>query len=67
MYRVVKVKYKNGALIPEKPLDLQEGKEFLVRIIDVEERRRILEKYRGALGRVDPELIEEALEEAEHL
>ncbi len=67
MYRVVKVKYKNGALIPEEPLDLQEGKEFLIRIIDIEERRRILEKYRGALGRVDPELIEKALEEAEHL
>ena len=65
--KVIKVKYKDGVLVPEEPLDLEENKELLVKIIDVEERRRILEKYRGALGRVDPELLEEAIEEAEHL
>ena len=63
---VIRVKYRVGVLMPEKPLDLEEDKELLVKIIDVEERR-ILEKYRGILGRVDPELLDEAVEEAEHL
>ena len=53
--------------MPEEPLDLEGNKGLLIEIIDVEERKRILEKYRGILGRVDPELLEEAIEEAEHL
>jgi len=65
--RIIKVRYKNGVLVPEEPLNLQEGKELLIKIIDVEERRKILEKYRGALGCVDQKLIEEAIEEAEHI
>jgi predicted DNA-binding antitoxin AbrB/MazE fold protein len=65
--KVIRVKYEKGILKPLEPLDLEEDKELLVKIIDVEGRRRILEKYRGALGRVDPELLEEAIEEAEHL
>jgi len=65
--RVVRVRYKGGVLVPEEPLDMEEDKELLVKIIDVEKRRRVLEKYRGALGRIDPKLLEEAIEEAEHL
>jgi len=65
--KVIRVRFRGGVLVPEEPLDLEEGKELLIKIIDVEERRRMLEKYRGALGRVDPELLEEAIEEAEHL
>ncbi len=53
--------------MPGEPLNYEEGKELLVRVIDVEERRKILEKYRGILGLVDPELVEEAIREAEHL
>ncbi len=67
MSKVIKVRYRGGVLVPEKPLDVEEGRELLVKIIDVEERRRILEKYRGILGRVEQELVEEAIEEAEHL
>ncbi len=67
MSKVVRVRYKGGVLVPEEPLDMEEDKELLVKIIDVEERRRVLEKYRGALGRIDPKLLEEAIEEAEHL
>ncbi len=67
MSKVIRVRYRGGVLVPEKPLDLEEGRELLVKIIDVEEKRRILEKYRGILGRVEPELVEEAIEEAEHL
>ena len=67
MSKVIRVKYRGGVLVPEEPLDMEEDKELLVKIIDVEEKRRTLEKYRGILGRVDPELLEEAIEEAEHL
>ncbi len=65
--KVIRVRFRGGVLVPEEPLDMEENKELLVKIIDVEERKRILEKYRGALGRVDPRLLEEAIEEAEHL
>jgi len=51
-------------LIPEEPLDIEDNKELLIKIIDEEERKRILEKYRRVLGSVDPELLEEAIEEA---
>ena len=67
MSRVVRARYEKGVLKLLDKVDLEEGKELLVKIIDVEERRRVLEKYRGILGRVDPELVEEAVEEAEHL
>jgi len=65
--KVIRVRYRGGVLVPEKPLDLEEGRELLVKIIDMEEKRRILEKYRGILGHAKPELVEEAIEEAEHL
>ncbi len=67
MSKVIRVRFKGGVLVPEEPLDMEENRELLVKIIDVEERKRILEKYRGVLGRVDLRLIEEAIEEAEHL
>ena len=67
MSKVIRVRYRGGVLVPEEPLDMDENKELLVKIIDVKERKRILEKYRGALGRVDSRLLEEAIEEAEHL
>jgi len=65
--KVIKAKYKSGVLVPEESLDIEDNKELLIKIIDVEERKRILERYRGVLGRVDPELLEEAIEEAEHI
>jgi len=65
--KVIRVRYRGGVLVPEKPLELEEGRELLIKIIDVDEKRRILEKYRGILGRVEQELVEEAVEEAEHL
>ncbi len=61
------MRYKGSVLVPEEPLNLEENKELLVKIIDVEERKRLLNKYRGILGRIEPELLEEAIEEAEHL
>ena len=66
MARLLRVRYEKGVLKPLEPLDIAEGKVLLVKIIDAEEKRKSLERYRGALGRVDESLLEEALEEAEH-
>lgn len=67
MSKVIKVKYEKGVLKPLEPLELPEGEELLVKIIDVEERIRRLQRYRGVLGPVDEGLLEEAIEEAEQL
>jgi predicted DNA-binding antitoxin AbrB/MazE fold protein len=67
MSKVIRVKYEKGVLKPLEPLEFPEGEELLVRIIDVEERIRRLQRYRGILGPVDEELLEEAIEEAEQL
>ncbi|MEM4017105.1 MAG: antitoxin AF2212-like protein [Fervidicoccaceae archaeon] len=67
MSKVIRVKYEKGVLKPLEPLELPEGEELLVEIIDVEERIRRLQRYRGVLGPVDEELLEEAIEEAEQL
>ena len=67
MVRVIRVRYENGVLKPLEKLEFEEGKELLIRIIDVEERRRILRRYKGILGPVDERVLEEALEEAEAL
>ncbi len=66
MSQAVKVRYENGVLKPLEPVNLQEGEERIAVLIPVgEERRRILQKYRGALGRATEEEIEELLAEAE--
>ena len=67
MVRVIRVRYENGVLKPLEKLEFEEGKELLIRIIDAEERRRILRRYKGVLGPVDERVLEEALEEAEAL
>ena len=67
MVRVIRARYENGVLKPLEKLEFEEGKELLIRIIDAEERRRILRRYKGVLGPVDERVLEEALEEAEAL
>ncbi len=67
MSKVVRVRYEKGVLRPLEPLGLREGEELLVKIISVRERVEKLEKYKGVLGLVDEKLLEEAIEEAEHL
>ena len=53
-------------LSPLEPVDLREGEERIAVLVPVgEERRRILRKYRGILGRTSEEEIEELLAEAE--
>jgi len=67
MVRVIRARYENGVLKPLEKLEFEEGKELLIKIIDAEERRRILRRYKGVLGPVDERVLEEALEEAEAL
>ncbi len=67
MSKVVRVRYEKGVLRPLEPLGLREGEELLVKIISVRERVEKLEKYKGVLGPVNEKLLEEAIEEAEHL
>ncbi|ALL00920.1 hypothetical protein Pyrde_0870 [Pyrodictium delaneyi] len=67
MARIVRARYEKGVLRPLEDLGLDEGEEVIIRVISVEERRRVLRKYKGVLGPVDEELLEEALEEAETL
>ena len=66
MSRVVRVRYEKGVLRPLEPLELREGEERIVVLVPVgEERRKILRKYRGILGKASEEEIEELLAEAE--
>ncbi len=67
MSKVIRVRYEKGVLRPLEPLGLREGEELLVKIISVRERVEKLKKYKGVLGPVDEKLLEEAIEEAEHL
>jgi predicted DNA-binding antitoxin AbrB/MazE fold protein len=63
--RVIRVRYENGVLKPLEPLELEEGEELLVKIIRIEERRKILRKYRGILGLAPKELLDTFMLEAE--
>ena len=66
MSRLVRVRYEKGVLRPLEPLDLREGEERIVVLVPVgEERRKILRKYRGMLGKASEDEIEELLAEAE--
>ncbi len=63
MSKVVRVRYEKGVLKPLEPLDLEEGEEALITI--KRDIRRVLKKYRGALGKSTiKELLE--LEEKAH-
>ncbi|MCE4616414.1 MAG: antitoxin family protein [Aeropyrum sp.] len=66
MSRLVRVRYEKGVLRPLEPLDLREGEERILVLVPVgEERRKILRKYRGMLGKASEDEIEELLAEAE--
>ena len=66
MSKAVKVRYEKGVLKPLEPLDLREGEERIAVLVPVgEERKKILQRYRGILGKASEEEIEELLAEAE--
>ena len=62
--KIIRVKYENGVLKPLEPLELEEGEE--VQITIRRNVRKVLEKYRGVLGKSSiKELLE--LEEEIHM
>ncbi len=63
--KVIKVKYKGGVLVPEEPLNIEENKELLVKIIDVKEREKVVEQFYGKRGPAPKELLDEFMLEAE--
>ncbi len=62
MSKVVRVRYEKGVLKPLEPLDLEEGEEALITI--KRNIRRVLEKYRGILGKSSIKELLEIEEEA---
>ncbi len=65
MSKVIRVKYERGVLKPLERVDFDEGEELLIRVIEVERKKRILRKYRGVLGSVPKELLDQFMLEAE--
>lgn len=63
--RVVRAKYVKGVLKPLEPLQLREGEEVLVRVVRLEERKRIVEEFYGKRGSAPKELLDEFMLEAE--
>ena len=62
MSKVVKVRYEGGLLKPLEPVDLEEGEEVLITI--KRDIRKVLEKYRGILGKSSVKELLEIEEEA---
>ena len=65
MSKVIRVKYENGVLRPLEPVELREGEELLVKIMEVKEKRKVLRKYHGVLGHAPKELLDRFMLEAE--
>ena len=66
MSKVVRVRYEKGVLKPLEPVGLREGEERIAVLVPVgEERKKILRRYRGVLGKASEEEIKELLAEAE--
>ncbi len=65
MSKVIRARYERGVLKPLEPLEFREGEEVMIKIIAVEERRKLLRKHRGVLGRAPRELLDRFMLEAE--
>jgi predicted DNA-binding antitoxin AbrB/MazE fold protein len=64
--KTIRARYEGGVLKPLEPLQLQEGEEILIAIIPTDEkRRRIVERYKGFMGRAPKKELDELLLEAE--
>ncbi len=63
--RVIRVRYEKGVLKPLDKVEFKEGEELLVKVVEAEERRRVLRRYRGVLGSVPKELLDRFMLEAE--
>ena len=65
MSKIVRARYEKGMLKPLEEVGLREGEEVLIRIERVGERERIIEEYKGFMGEISEEELEELIEEAE--
>ncbi|MCE4601535.1 MAG: antitoxin family protein [Desulfurococcales archaeon] len=65
MSKVIRARYERGVLKPLEPLEFREGEEVTIKIIEVGERRKLLRRHRGALGRAPKELLDRFMLEAE--
>ena len=65
MSKVIRVRFERGVFKPLEPVELEENAELLVKIININERRRILDKYYGILGSASKELLDRFMLEAE--
>jgi len=64
--RVIRARYEGGMLKPLEPLQLREGEEVLIAILPSdEERRMVVEKYKGFMGKALKRELDELLLEAE--
>ena len=61
----VKARYEKGVLKHLEPVELDEGEEVLVRIERIRDREKIIEKYKGFMGEIGEEELQELIEEAE--
>jgi len=59
------VRYEKGVLKPLEPLELREGEELLISIVEAEERGETIKRHRGALGPAPKELLDRFMLEAE--
>ncbi|WP_131160077.1 antitoxin family protein [Aeropyrum pernix] len=65
MSKIVRARYEKGVLKPLEEIGLREGEEVLIKIERLEERERIIEEYKGFMGDISEEELEELIEEAE--
>ncbi|GBF09066.1 hypothetical protein apy_07910 [Aeropyrum pernix] len=63
--KIVRARYEKGVLKPLEEIGLREGEEVLIKIERLEERERIIEEYKGFMGDISEEELEELIEEAE--
>ncbi len=63
--RVIRVRYENGVLKPLERVDFREGEVVLIRIEKPSDRARIVDRFKGFLGEISEDELEELIEEAE--
>ena len=63
--KVIRVRYENGVLKPLENVDFGEGEVVLIRIEKPSDRARIVDRFKGFLGEISEDELEELIEEAE--
>jgi predicted DNA-binding antitoxin AbrB/MazE fold protein len=61
----VRAHYENSVLRLLEPVELRDGEEVLVKIERPIDRERVIERYKGFMGKIGEEELGELIEEAE--